>query len=161
MLSQQGHTGPKRVKFWGFQAYLWSRSWLFNSHQWGFYTESLFENKNNCFSKTYILKAVLVDRFNKRWGKTDKKCLYLMADHAKPVTYWMSLASWWLTKTLGDTHTVGPTLNAYSVTELYLFNYRKGDGHFVTPHLCDRIADPLLLVLLIDLRTPSFQGRFI
>ena len=62
---------------------------------------------------------------------------------------------------LGDTHTVGPTLNAYSVTELYLFNYRKGDANFVTPHLCDRIADPLLLVLLIGLRTPSFQGRFI
>ena len=34
-----------------------------------FYTESLFENKNNCFSKTYILKAVLVDRFNKIKGE--------------------------------------------------------------------------------------------
>ena len=40
--------------------------------------------------------------FNKRWGKRTKKFLFLKAGHAKPVTYWirMSLASWWLTKTL-------------------------------------------------------------
>ena len=108
--------------------------------------------------RNYFRKGLVQQKVRKNG---QKKCLFLKADHAKPVTYWMSLASWWLTKTLGDTHTVGPTLNAYSVTELYLFNYRKGDAHFVTPHLCDRIADPLLLVLLIGLRTPAFQGRFI
>ena len=42
------------------QAYLWSRSWLFNSYQWGFYTESLFVIKIFVFQKTYVLTAVLV-----------------------------------------------------------------------------------------------------
>ena len=89
------------------------------------------------------------------------KFIFLEVDHVKSVTYSMSLASWWLAKSLRDTHAVGLILNAHSVTELCLFNHKKWDAHFVTSHLCDCIADPLLSALPIDFRTQAFQRRFI